>query len=138
MSLAREARRFVAYGLASGIALGFDLGAYLLLIGAGMAAPMAAICGYSLGIVAHWLASSRVVFVGRVAGSGRARSTQMGLFVASALVGIALTWLIVSLAVAAGFDPHVAKLSAVAASFMATFLLRTRFVFALRTGSPAS
>lgn len=132
MSLFREARRIVAYGFASAVALGFDMGAYLLLLGAGMAAPLAAVCGYSLGIVVHWIASSRVVFAGRVAERGRGRSAQMGLFVASALVGLSLTWLIVSIGVASGLDPRLAKLSAIATSFIATFLLRARFVFTLR------
>ena len=130
MNLLREARRFAAYGLASAVALGFDMGAYLLLLAGGMAAPLAAVCGYSLGIAAHWLASSRVVFAGRVAEAGHARRAQMGLFVASALVGLALTWLIVSMGVAAGLDPRLAKLSAIAVSFIATFVLRARFVFA--------
>ena len=130
MNLLREVRRFAAYGLASAVALGFDMGAYLLLLAGGMAAPLAAVCGYSLGIAAHWLASSRVVFAGRVAEAGAARRAQMGLFVASALVGLALTWLIVSMGVTAGLDPRLAKLSAIAASFIATFVLRARFVFA--------
>lgn len=130
MNLLREARRFAAYGIASAVALGFDMAAYLLLLAGGMAAPLAAVCGYSLGIAAHWLASSRVVFAGRVAEAGNARRAQMGLFVASALVGLALTWLIVSMGVAAGLDPRLAKLSAIAASFIATFVLRARFVFA--------
>jgi putative flippase GtrA len=138
MSLIREARRMIAYGFASAVALGFDMGSYLLLIGAGMAAPLAAVSGYSLGIVIHWLASSRVVFAGRVAEKGRGRSMQMGLFVASALVGLSLTWVIVSMGVASGIDPRLAKLSAVATSFVATFLLRARFVFTLRgVGAPA-
>ena len=130
MNLLREARRFSAYGIASAVALGFDMGAYLLLLAGGMAAPLAAVCGYSLGIAAHWIASSRVVFSGRVAEAGAARRAQMGLFAASALVGLALTWLIVSMGVAAGLDPRLAKLSAIAASFVATFVLRARFVFA--------
>ena len=137
MNLLREARRFAAYGLASAVALGFDMGAYLLMLAGGMAAPLAAVCGYLLGMAAHWLASSRVVFAGRVAEAGGARRMQMGLFVASALVGLALTWLIVSMGVAAGLDPRLAKLSAIATSFIVTFLLRARFVFASRTaGEP--
>ena len=130
MNLLREARRFAAYGIASAVALGFDMGAYLLLLAGGMAAPLAAVCGYSLGIAAHWIASSRVVFAGRVAEAGGPRRVQMGLFAASALVGLALTWLIVSMGFAAGLDPRIAKLSAIAASFVATFVLRARFVFA--------
>ena len=136
MSLLREARRFAAYGVASALALGFDLASYLLLIGAGMAAPLAAVLGYALGIGVHWLASSQFVFAGRVAQGGRERSAQMGLFALSALVGLALTWMIVSGGVAAGLDPRLAKIAAIAVSFVATFLLRARFVFAPRGTHP--
>lgn len=136
MTLLREARRFAAYGVASALALGFDMGSYLLMIGAGMAAPFAAVLGYTLGIGVHWLASSRVVFAGRVARAGHDRSAQMGLFALSALVGLALTWIIVSGGVAAGLDPRFAKLAAIAISFVATFLLRARFVFAPRAADP--
>lgn len=138
MSLLREAWRFAAYGLASALALGFDMGSYLLLIGAGMAAPFAAVLGYTLGIGVHWLASSHVVFAGRVARPGCERSAQMGLFGLSALVGLALTWMIVSGGVAAGLDPRLAKIGAIAVSFVATFLLRARFVFAPRGAGPLS
>lgn len=134
MNLRDEARRFVAYGAASALALGFDMGSYLLLIGAAIAAPLAAVLGYALGIAVHWLASSQFVFAGRVAGPGRERSAQMGLFALSALVGLALTWLIVSAGVASGLDPRLAKITAIAASFIVTFLLRARFVFAPRDG----
>ncbi|ARU16894.1 GtrA family protein [Croceicoccus marinus] len=132
MNFRDEARRFVAYGAASALALGFDMGSYLLLIGAGMSAPLAAVVGYALGIAVHWLASSHFVFAGRVAQPGRERSAQMGLFALSALVGLALTWLIVSAGVASGLDPRLAKIAAIAASFIVTFLLRARFVFAPR------
>ncbi len=128
----REIRRFAAYGLASVVALGVDMAGYMALLASGMAAPLAAVAGYSLGIVAHWLASSRVVFANRVADAGRPRSVQKGLFIASALVGLALTWVIVSVAVDAGIDARIAKLCAVGTSFIATFLLRLRFVFTLR------
>ncbi len=136
MMLLREAGRFAAYGAASALALGFDLGSYLLLIGAGLAAPFAAVLGYTLGIGVHWLASSHFVFAGRVAQPGRERSAQMSLFVLSALIGLALTWMVVSGGVAAGFDPRVAKIAAIAVSFIATFVLRARFVFAPRCADP--
>ena len=64
--------RFVRYVLASVGALAVDVGSFLALLAIGvMAAPASAI-GYSLGILAHWLMSSRAVFVGDVAERGAA------------------------------------------------------------------
>ena len=54
---------------------------------------------------------------------------QKALFVISALIGLALTTAIVGLGDAAGFDPRVAKLAAIAVSFTATWLLRAKLVF---------
>ncbi|RVQ67055.1 GtrA family protein [Croceicoccus ponticola] len=122
-------RRFVAYGFASVAALGIDVATFLALMAMGLTAPIAAVGGYGLGIFAHWFASSRFVFAGRVAETGRHRAAQQGLFVASALVGMAITWGVVASATAVGLDPRLAKLGAIGASFVATFVLRCRFVF---------
>ena len=125
-------RRFVGYGFASVAALGVDLACFFALMAAGIAAPAAASAGYAAGIAAHWFASSRFVFSGQLASEGRPRTQQQGLFVASALVGLALTWAIVAAATATGIDPRVAKLAAIGASFLATFALRIRYVFTER------
>lgn len=121
--------RLVRYGLASVAALAIDLGTFLALLATGLAAAAASALGYSIGIVTHWLISSRAVFVGRVADRGPDRTRQKALFVGSALVGLALTTLIVGTGEQAGFDPRLAKLVAIAASFAATWLLRSRIVF---------
>lgn len=131
-------RRFVAYGFASVAALGVDLACFFALMATGLAAPAAATAGYASGIVAHWFASSRFVFAGRVATDSRRRTAQQGLFIASALVGLAITWGVVTLGTALGMDPRLAKLAAVGISFVATFLLRARFVFAERTAPAAN
>ncbi|WP_066559657.1 GtrA family protein [Croceicoccus bisphenolivorans] len=125
-------RRFVAYGFASVAALGVDLASFYALMAAGVAAPAAAAGGYTIGIIAHWFASSRFVFSGRVAEAGRQRTEQKGLFVASALVGLVMTWGIVGAGTAFGIDPGLAKLAAIGASFVATFLIRHHFVFTER------
>ena len=70
------------------------------------------------------------MFNGRLAAEGRQRAAQQGLFVASALVGLALTWGIVALGTALGLDARLAKVAAIGVSFVATFLLRHYFVFA--------
>ena len=122
--------RFLRYILASVGALAVDVGTFLALIGFGMAAAPASAVGYSIGIVTHWLLSSRAVFQDSVAvrGSG-VRARQKALFVISALIGLGLTTAIVAVGVWSGVDPRLAKLVAIGASFMVTWLLRSRIVF---------
>lgn len=120
---------FLRYVAASAFALGVDIGAFLTLLALGLEAALAAAAGYALGIIAHWLVSSRAVFTAGVAGHGPQRNRQKALFVGSALAGLALTTGIVGLASALGFDPRLAKLLAIGASFTLTWLLRERVVF---------
>lgn len=117
------------YLAASVVALGFDMGSFLVLLAAGMPAAPASALSYSLGIVVHWFISSRAVFTAGVAQRGPARTRQKALFVASAFVGLALTAGIVGLGSAVGIDPRLAKIAAVGVSFVATWLLRARVVF---------
>jgi len=121
--------RFIRYLLASVGALAVDFGSFLAFLAIGvMAAPASAI-GYSLGILAHWLMSSRAVFQDRVAASGAARSRQKALFVISALAGLALTTAIVGFGDRSGIDPRAAKLVAIGVSFFVTWLIRAKVVF---------
>ena len=117
------------YLLASVGALAADIGSFLALLAMGTAPVIASASGYSLGIVAHWLLSSRTVFTDTVAAERGARTRQKALFVGSALVGLALTTLIVGAGTAIGLDSRVSKLIAVGASFTTTWLLRKRVVF---------
>ncbi|GGB55062.1 GtrA family protein [Blastomonas aquatica] len=110
-------------------ALAVDVGVFLGCLGAGIAPGPAAALGYSLGIIAHWLLSSRAVFNDTVAAGGRGRLVQKSLFVISALAGLALTTLIVILADRAGLDPRAAKLVAIAVSFAVVYLVRSQVVF---------
>lgn len=106
-----------------------DLGSFLLLYSAGMLAGFAAVIGYALGTLVHWLISSRVVFPDRLAAAGLERGGQQAMFLVSAIVGLGLTAAIVTGADAAGFDPRLAKLGAMLASFLIVWLLRLRVVF---------
>ncbi|MEM1052949.1 MAG: GtrA family protein [Pseudomonadota bacterium] len=121
--------RFIRYLLASVGALAVDFGSFLALLSLGMMAAPASAFGYSLGILAHWLMSSRAVFQDRVADAGVARSRQKALFVISALVGLGLTIVIVGLGDWGGIDPRAAKLVAIGVSFFVTWLIRARLVF---------
>ena len=121
--------RLIRYLLASVGALAVDMGCFLALLSVGMWPAGASAVGYSAGIVAHWLMSSRAVFADRVAERGLPRTQQKVLFVASALLGLGLTTGIVFAGDSAGLDPRAAKLVAIAVSFTATWLLRSTIVF---------
>jgi putative flippase GtrA len=128
--------RFVRYLLASVGALAVDVGSFLALLSVGVMAAGASALSYSLGILAHWLLSSRTVFQDTVAEGGLERTKQKALFVISALLGLTLTTAIVGGADLAGFDPRPAKLVAVVASFMLTWALRAKIVFRERRDQP--
>ena len=115
---------------ASVLALGADLACYLGLLRLGMMAALASALAYGLGIVVHWLLSSRAVFAGQLADAGTERWRQKALFVGSALVGLVITTSVVGILAMLGGDPRMAKLVAVAVSFAATWLLREKVVFA--------
>lgn len=121
--------RFVRYVLASVGALAVDVGSFLALLSFGASAAPASAVGYSLGIVAHWLMSSRAVFHETVAEGGAARTRQKALFVISALIGLALTTAIVGLADWSRIDPRIGKAIAIVLSFLVTWLIRSRIVF---------
>lgn len=121
--------RFLRYLLASVGALAADMGTFLLLLQSGFFAAGASGIGYCVGIVAHWLLSSRTVFTTTVAQGGSARTKQKALFAISALVGLAITIAIVGAAEASGIDARLAKIVAIVASFTATWLLRSKLVF---------
>lgn len=122
--------RYIRYVGVSAAALGVDMALFLSLLAGGMAATLASAMGYCLGIVIHWFLSSRVVFASQLAENGTARTKQKSLFVASALLGLGLTVLIVGMSTKAGFDPPIAKFLAIAVSFNVTYLLRKVVVFA--------
>jgi len=121
--------RFVRYVLASVGALAADIGTFLSLLALGVTPALASSLGYSIGIVVHWLFSSRTVFQETVAQDRGARTRQKTLFVLSAFVGLGLTTAIVGMGDAAGIDPRLAKIAAIAVSFTATWLLRAQIVF---------
>lgn len=121
--------RLVRYGLASIGALAVDLASFLALLALGTPAAAASAAGYGLGIVAHWLLSSRAVFADSVASRGRERTRQKALFVISAMIGLGLTTGIVGIADLGGMDPRLGKLVAIAVSFTVTWMLRNRIVF---------
>lgn len=117
------------YILASVGALAVDMATFRALLSAGMTPVTTSAIGYSIGIAVHWILSSRKVFADQVAAGGMARTRQKAMFVVSALIGLAVTTMIVGGASAAGLDPSIAKLCAIVVSFTVTWLLRKRVVF---------
>ena len=105
------------------------MGSFIALLGLHVPPVPASALAYSLGIVAHWLLSSRKVFADQLAPSGLARTRQKALFLVSALIGLALTTFVVGLGTRIGVEPRAAKLLAIVTSFAATWLLRQRVVF---------
>jgi putative flippase GtrA len=124
------------YLAASALSLGVDMGSFTALLAIGAAAAPAAAAGYALGILAHWLISSRKVFAGSVATRGPARTRQKAMFVVSALIGLGITTAIVAAATLAGIEPHIAKLAAILASFTVTWMLRSKIIFGGRRADP--
>ncbi|MEM7703886.1 MAG: GtrA family protein [Pseudomonadota bacterium] len=121
--------RLIRYVLASVGALAVDVGSFLAFMAMGVAAAPASAMGYSLGILAHWLMSSRAVFQDSVAERGMERTKQKALFVISALVGLGLTTAIVQIGEWTYLHPLVSKGVAVVVAFTATWLLRSKIVF---------
>ena len=121
---------WLRYGLASVVALGADVGLFMLFLHLGFGPAGASALGYGSGILVHWLISSRLVFAQGAAPRGSARTRQKGLFVGSALAGLAVTTAIVALGSRLGLMPLVAKGIAIAVSFQLTYMLRKAVVFA--------
>lgn len=121
--------RLIRYLFASVGALAVDFGSFLSFLALGVLAAPASALGYTLGILAHWLLSSRTVFHDSVAKHGRERTRQKALFVMSAFAGLVLTTAIVGTGDAVGIDPRIAKGAAICASFTMTWVLRAKVVF---------
>src|SRR3546814_16262406 len=77
-----------------------------------------------MGILVHWLVSSRLVFADGAAARGTGeRHRQKLLFVGSALVGLAVTTAIVGGGSALGLDPRLAKIAADVGSFQPNYYI---------------
>lgn len=121
---------YLRYVAASGAALGVDFALFMAAMALGLAPAPAAAFGYVMGVLCHWLLSTRLVFVGHVAQSPASRWQQQAMFVGTALVGLAITTGIVGVGSRYGLDPRIAKIAAIGVSFQVTYLLRKKVVFA--------
>lgn len=121
---------YLRYVGASAVSLGVDFSVFMAALSIGVPPALAAACGYIVGIVCHWLISSRMVFVGQVAEDSASRRHQQALFLLSALVGLGITTGIVGLGSRYGLDPRIAKAIAIVVSFQTTYVIRKKVVFA--------
>lgn len=127
---------FLRYVAVSVGALAADMTIFLLLLNAGVSSVASSAVGYSVGILAHWILSSRKVFQDRVSERGTSERTQQkAMFVMSALLGLATTMAIVGFGEWIGLDPRLAKFVAIGISFQLTYLLRNVLIF--RASRPA-
>jgi len=118
--------RYLAAGV---IALCADTAFLMALVRVGVSPTWAAAAGFTLGIAVNWLVASRLMFADGIAAPGPERRRQLVIFVATAMVGMALTMAIVGGGAAMGISVHGAKLIAVGVSFVVTTGMRHVLVF---------
>jgi putative flippase GtrA len=117
------------YAVASGVALAVDFGIFLILNSILAMPTLAGVAGYACGIVVHYGLSRRFVF--QLADARKSHKRLFGEFVASGLVGLAVTAAVFALGTAVlGLPPLSAKALAAAGSFAGVFLIRRTIVFA--------
>ena len=117
---------FARYLLASICALASDMALFLALDQGGASPLLAAFGGYAGGLLVHWIISIRFVFD---TGTGPTHAQRAG-FVASALLGMGLTLLLVGGLSALGLAPALAKLVSIPVSFLTVYAIRRHAVFA--------
>ncbi|CAM8673141.1 MULTISPECIES: GtrA family protein [Sphingobium] len=117
---------FARYLLASVAALASDFAAFLILDHGGAAPMIAALGGYLVGLVVHWVISIRFVFD---LARGPTHGQRIG-FVVSAAVGMGITMALVGALSALGLPPALAKLLSVPASFLTVYAIRKYGIFA--------
>jgi putative flippase GtrA len=118
------------YTVVSIAALAADFGGYVALFSAAVTASLAGVAGYAVGMVVHYILSSRYVF--KTLGSQKSERRRFVEFLLSGLIGITLTGVIIAAATEIfGVAPIAAKVVAAAVSFAAVFAIRRSFVFAV-------
>lgn len=116
--------KFFRYVLTAGAAAVVDVGGFVLLTGAGMALLPAAVLSFAAAAVVNYLLTSRFVFARGASARG------FGLFLAGALVGLAINVGVTVLAVTElGLPAGAAKLLGVGIAFLANFAINAGIVF---------
>ncbi len=119
--------RLSRYTLVSIAALGLDFAVFQTLTVSEIKPALAAIVGYTFGMLLHYTLSVRFVFVNA---TPKSRRRTLFEFALSGLIGLAMTAAIVWVATGwLGVPALLAKALAVGASFVTVFLLRAAIVF---------
>jgi putative flippase GtrA len=117
------------YALVSALALAVDFTVFLVLNGMLGYPTLSGVAGYACGIIVHYQFSRRFVF--DAARCEKSSHRLFSEFVASGLLGLAITAGIIAFATSAlGLAPIAAKVLAAGASFIGVFLIRRTVVFA--------
>ncbi len=116
------------YAVVSALALGLDFAVFLALNGAIGHPTLAGVVGYACGIVLHYQLSRHFVFA--IAGSTKSAHRRFGEFVASGLIGLVVTAVVIAIATGMGASPILAKIMAAGASFLGVYAIRRVIVFA--------
>ncbi len=116
------------YAVVSALALGLDFAVFLALNRAIGHPTLAGVAGYACGIVLHYQLSRVFVFTSPAAAKSAHR--RFGEFVASGLIGLAVTAAVISVATGMGVSPILAKIMAAGASFLGVYAIRRVIVFA--------
>jgi putative flippase GtrA len=128
-AIAAVAPQLSRYVVVSALALAVDFAVFLGLNGAIGHPTFAGVLGYACGIVVHYHLSKHFVF--DAARSPKSARRQFGEFVASGIIGLAVTAAVIAVATGAlGIPALAAKVLAAAASFIGVYLIRRTIVFA--------
>jgi putative flippase GtrA len=123
----------VRYVLVSCVALGVDTIITLNLAWAGTPPALCAAAGYIIGLMLHWVLSSRFVFAAELGDSAAARARQAALFFASGIGGLVVTVATFTTAMTLGVPALIAKGFAVGISFIVVYLIRRHLIFPQRS-----
>ena len=116
------------YAIVSVLALAVDFSVFIGFNAAFGLPVLAGVVGYSCGIVLHYFLSRNFVF--NAMRSPKSAHRLFTEFVASGLIGLALTALVIAVATGPlGLSPIAGKILAAGASFIGVFLIRRTIVF---------
>ncbi|MGE0767389.1 MAG: GtrA family protein [Hyphomicrobiaceae bacterium] len=125
-----RALEFARYAGASGVALAIDTGLFLVLIAISECpATLAATIGYLTGVAVHYVLSVRYIFAAERTGKSHRR--LIAEFLATGLLGLLLTVIVIRLTVdVGGLPPLLGKIVSSGTAFLAVYVARAGGVLA--------